>query len=35
MTTLAIVELVANIIQIGASVAAIVVCVDILKILKK
>lgn len=35
MTTLAIVELVADIITIGASVVAIVACVDILKTLKK
>lgn len=35
MTTLAIVELVADIITIGASVVIIAVCVDILKTLKK
>jgi hypothetical protein len=35
MTTLAIVKLVADIIVIGASIVAIVTCVDILKMLKK
>lgn len=35
MTTLAIVELVADIITIGASIVAIVVCIDILKMLKR